>query len=598
MSISSTTSQGSFSATTVTPASSVANSIHKELPAVPPKIDTTPLSKKPGPIDTAFATLTSSVSSPTNATPTQRFVSGLWSPFKGNASPKPHAIERPSANFAERQRRQSRPPSVAVLPGFQENLLAQMEQLNQANVDDPKTRRVMMQKRKSIRKSIVQHAAPKDGFDWDYWANVLTDFDRMGKNRFVLVQQIRRGVPPPVRGTLWQLLSESHQANILAPGTRYVDLLKQPSPYDKMIQRDLPRTFPGHEYFKDPEGEGQEGLYNVVRAYSVYDGQVGYCQGLAFIVGPLLLNMADEDAFLVLVQLMQTYGLRGHFTPSMEGLHLRLYQFDKLIAEFLPHISGHLQRRGIDATMYASQWFMTLFAYKFPLDLVFRIYDLLFVEGVQVVLKFALALLKRNEKYLLQLDFEPLLDFLKNGLLDSYKGEDALLIHDAMQWDLPKRRMAQLEKEHKQQVAKEEQDARTIQTLQQEQVRLKQQVDEKQEIHDHMAREQQELRDQWQASRMHLDRMKEDQITLQTVVDTLQHEVEILPLRIEEQHKAEFDGLFAENSRLTNKNVHLEDQLAQLEAHLIDFKMRYAQNENDCTQLSKRLYELKKIIDQ
>jgi hypothetical protein len=71
--------------------------------------------------------------------------------------------------------------------------------------------------------------------------------------------------------------------------------------------------------------------------------------------------------------------------------------------------------------MFASQWFMTLFAYKFPLDLVFRIYDMVFVEGLEAVLKFALALLKRNETHLLELDFEHLLDFLKNGLFEEYK---------------------------------------------------------------------------------------------------------------------------------------------------------------------------------
>ncbi|KAI8065842.1 rab-GTPase-TBC domain-containing protein [Gongronella butleri] len=562
-----------------------------------PRIDTS-VSKKPGPIDTALATLTASASTPTS-TPTQRFVSNLWSPFKANgggaSSPKP--IERPSANFAERQRRQSRPPSIA-LPGFQESLLAQMEQLNQANTDDPKARRVMQMKRKSLRRSIVQRATHKDGFDWDYWATVLTDFDRMGKNRYALTQQIRRGVPPPLRGTLWQLLSQSHEGSVLPVDTNYVDLLKQTSPYDKMIQRDLARTFPDHAYFKDPAGEGQEGLYNVVRAYSVFDGRVGYCQGLQFIVGPLLLNMADADAFLVLVQLMNSYGMRGHFTPDMEGLHLRMYQFDKVLMEHLPHVWGHLQRRGIDVTMYASQWFMTLYAYKFPLDLVFRIYDLVFVEGVQVVLKFALALLKRNEVYLLQLDFEPLLDFLKNGLFETYKGEEAQLVHDAMTWDLPKRRLAQLEKEHKQQMARDEQEAKQLQALQQEQARLKQVVQDKQQRHDHMAQEQQELHGQLRASQWQLDHIKEEQVTLRTVTDTLRHEIDILPLRVEEEHKEKFDALCSENTRLNQHNAHLEDQLAQLEASLIDFKMRYAESETDCTQLSKRLYELKKIIDQ
>lgn len=131
--------------------------------------------------------------------------------------------------------------------------------------------------------------------------------------------------------------------------------------------------------------------------------------------------MPDEEAICVLIRLMSHYGLRGHFTPNMEGLHLRLYQFESLVSEHLPHISRHLKRHEINPTMFASQWFMTLFAYKFPLDLVFRIYDIVFVEGLETtLLKFALALLKRSEARLLELDFEPLLTFLKNDLFAEY----------------------------------------------------------------------------------------------------------------------------------------------------------------------------------
>lgn len=131
--------------------------------------------------------------------------------------------------------------------------------------------------------------------------------------------------------------------------------------------------------------------------------------------------MPDDEAFCVLIRLMNDYGLRGHFTPDMEGLHLRLYQFDMLVEEHLPHIARHLNQQGVGSTMYASQWFMTLFAYKFPLNLVFRIYDLVLVQGISSIFQFAIALLKRNQTTILGLDFEHLLNFLKNGLFEEYK---------------------------------------------------------------------------------------------------------------------------------------------------------------------------------
>jgi hypothetical protein len=55
------------------------------------------------------------------------------------------------------------------------------------------------------------------------------------------------------------------------------------------------------------------------------------------------------------------------------------------------------------------------------LSLVFRIYDIVFAEGIEAVFRFSLALLQINEENLLKLDFEGCLKFLQGGLFDAYK---------------------------------------------------------------------------------------------------------------------------------------------------------------------------------
>ena len=107
------------------------------------------------------------------------------------------------------------------------------------------------------------------------------------KNPKQLTQMIQKGVPPALRGLIWQLLAKSKDAQLEAS---YAELLKSTSSHEKQINRDMSRTFPNHEYFQ-AEGLGQESLFNVVKAYSLYDKEVGYCQGLSFVVGPLLLNV-------------------------------------------------------------------------------------------------------------------------------------------------------------------------------------------------------------------------------------------------------------------------------------------------------------------
>jgi len=72
-----------------------------------------------------------------------------------------------------------------------------------------------------------------------------------------------------------------------------------------MIQKDLARTFPTIEMFKETEGPGQKGVLNILRAYSVFDEEIGYCQGMSFIVGLLLMNIKNAElAFWTFVNIM------------------------------------------------------------------------------------------------------------------------------------------------------------------------------------------------------------------------------------------------------------------------------------------------------
>lgn len=65
-----------------------------------------------------------------------------------------------------------------------------------------------------------------------------------------------------------------------------------------------------------------------MKAYSIHDKEVGYCQGSAFLVGVLLLQMPEEDAFAVLVRLMEDYRLREIYKPTMAELGLCIYQLE------------------------------------------------------------------------------------------------------------------------------------------------------------------------------------------------------------------------------------------------------------------------------
>ena len=115
----------------------------------------------------------------------------------------------------------------------------------------------------------------------------------------LLSNKVRKGVPPPLRGLVWQSMAGARDSALEEVFER---LTGESSPYEGVINKDLGRSFPGVDMFRDPEGDGQRMLGRVLKCFSLYDTKIGYCQGLGFLVGPLLMHMPDKQAFCILVR--------------------------------------------------------------------------------------------------------------------------------------------------------------------------------------------------------------------------------------------------------------------------------------------------------
>ncbi|KAG2199829.1 hypothetical protein INT47_009442 [Mucor saturninus] len=325
------------------------------------------------------------------------------------------------------------PPQESI-----EFILAQIERQNAKLDEDPKSVCIQSNQLKTHLSTIQNLAVTSDEIvdstiDWEFWTALTEDFSSVAlKLPHLVSAKLRAGIPPKVRGVIWQAMSQSASLNL---ETVYGQLVAEHSPYERIIQRDLARTFPGIDMFKQEGGHGQQALERVLKAYSLYDSLVGYCQGLAFLVGPLLLNMPEQQAFCVFVRIMETYEMRTMFTLNMEGLQLRLYQFSSLLDQILPDLSDFLNLHEVNVPMYASQWFLTLFAYAFPMELILRIYDIVFAEGAaETIMRVSIAMLKRSQSKLMKLtEFEDILDFLSNKLYDAYNNDPTQVISDAVE---------------------------------------------------------------------------------------------------------------------------------------------------------------------
>ncbi|XP_061235659.1 TBC1 domain family member 1 isoform X2 [Neopsephotus bourkii] len=234
---------------------------------------------------------------------------------------------------------------------------------------------------------------------------------------------VGQGVPRHHRGEIWKFLAEQYHLKHQFPSkqqpkdTPYKELLKQLTSQQHAILIDLGRTFPTHPYFSAQLGAGQLSLYNILKAYSLLDQEVGYCQGLSFVAGVLLLHMSEEDAFKMLKFLMFDVGLRKQYRPDMTILQIQMYQLSRLLHDYHRDLYNHLEEHEIGPSLYAAPWFLTMFASQFPLGFVARVFDMLFLQGSEAIFKVALSLLGSHKPLILQHEnLETIVDFIKSTL--------------------------------------------------------------------------------------------------------------------------------------------------------------------------------------
>lgn len=276
------------------------------------------------------------------------------------------------------------------------------------------------------------------------WLDLIKKWDSNARKKLKspVEKLIDRGVPNDLRALVWMVLAnESNKSHLRLA---YPELIEKSSPCEKLIRRDICRTYPEHKFFKE---QGQEALFNVIKAYSLHDKEVGYCQGSPFIVGILLLQMPEEEAFCVLVELMEHYRMREFFKPSMRELSLNLYVLSELIQEHVPELYTHFKAQGFHPTTYASQWFLTMFATVLPLNAVFRIMDIfLWEQSYDVIFQVGISLLKEGKANLLDHDIEGMLKYFRTTVYKNHVGAEDELIRLARTIKLDQKKMQRLVK--------------------------------------------------------------------------------------------------------------------------------------------------------
>ncbi|XP_028315181.1 TBC1 domain family member 10B isoform X5 [Gouania willdenowi] len=228
------------------------------------------------------------------------------------------------------------------------------------------------------------------------WINIISHWDHMLMKRSSKVRlQCQKGIPASLRAKCWPLLCGAAE-KMKQNQTLYKLLNSQPGleSWVDVIKRDLDRQFPFHEMFLSKDGHGQRGLFEVLKAYTQYQPEDGYCQAQGPVAAVLLMNMPAEEAFWCLVQISQHY-LPGYYSPLLDGVLFDAAMLMWLLKKTCPSAHKHLQHYSVEPLMFATDWLMCLFARQLPFNTLLRVWDLFFFHGVQVLLQVAVVLVRR-----------------------------------------------------------------------------------------------------------------------------------------------------------------------------------------------------------
>ena len=314
--------------------------------------------------------------------------------------------------------------------------------------------------------------------------------------------------------------------------------------------------------------------------------------------------MPEEEAFCLLVRLMNHYHLREMFIHEMPGLHLHLYQFERLLEDLEPALYCHLHRRGVSPQLYATQWFLTLFAYRFPLQLVLRVYDLVLSEGLEgAILKFGIVLMQKNAQTLLGMnEMASLTTFLKERLFDVYTdrapsansllesgffgssgGVDReiyradVLVQDACTIKITPELLATYNAEWDQHIRTNKEREAEIDSLRSANASLALKVRSLEERIEKSDTEHVQMASELVRTKVENEELKDRSDSLQGQTDELRTLVERQPEEVEQRLKEEMDRIMKRNIEVQNENRGLEEQMADMEKTLVETKMDYAQ---------------------
>ena len=177
------------------------------------------------------------------------------------------------------------------------------------------------------------------------------------------------------------------------------------------IRRDVNRTF-HTDYFT--KGEGRIQLKRVLESMCTVKGNVGYCQGMNFILGAMIYLLQNEvSGFYMFNCMLNSYELNTLFAYNTPDYGIRVFQLNYYVKKYLIEVYNHFKNNNLSFDLLYSDWLLTLFSNYFDIEKLDFPWTCFIVDKWKGLIKICLIIIYELKYELMKCNMETLTILIK-----------------------------------------------------------------------------------------------------------------------------------------------------------------------------------------